>query len=185
MPPSSAWDASLDEALIGGREKRKIVISDYDPSWPAQFERERSRLREVLGSIAQQIEHIGSTSVPGLAAKPTIDVLVTVEAPDDDAVTGPAMESAGYELRVREPGHRMFRTPTGGVHVHLWSPASPEVERYVSFRDQLRRSPEDRLAYERLKRALARQEWTDMNEYAFAKGALIEAIIAKARPSAE
>lgn len=176
----SRWDVGLDESLIGGREKPRIVIADYDPRWPAQFDRERRRVRAALGAAALRIDHIGSTAVSGLAAKPIIDVLVTVEVPDDDAVTVPAMQSAGYELRVREHEHRMFRTPARDAHVHVWSSASPEVERYLAFRDQLRRSAGDRLAYERLKRELATREWADMNEYAFAKGVLIESILSRA-----
>jgi GrpB-like predicted nucleotidyltransferase (UPF0157 family) len=173
------WDAGLDEALIGGREKSEISIADYDSRWAARFELEHTRIRDALGDLALRIEHIGSTAVPGLAAKPIIDVLVTVENPEDDAVIGAAMQSAGYALRVREPGHRMFRTPARDVHVHLWASTSPEVPRYLAFRDQLRRSFDDRLAYERLKRELATRDWTDMNEYASAKSDLIEAILAK------
>ena len=174
-------DAYLDAVLIGGREKRAIVIAEYDPSWPKRFELERDRVRRALGSLALRIEHIGSTAVPGLAAKPVIDVLVTVTDPEDDASTVQAMASAGYELRVREPGHRMFRTAARDVHVHVRGDADPEVEHYLAFRDGLRSSPEDRAAYEQLKRQLATQEWTDMNEYADAKGELIESILERAR----
>lgn len=170
---------SEPRALIGGRERRAIVIVDYDPSWPERYELERERLRAALGAIAIRIEHIGSTAVPGLAAKAIVDVLVTVADPDDEAATAPALEGAGYELRVRERGHRMFRTPALDVHVHVWGDSDPEVGRYLRFRDRLRGSPEDRDAYERLKRELAGREWGDMNEYADAKGALIEAILAR------
>src|SRR5438876_1020098 len=99
-------DAYLDGVLIGGREKREIVIVDYDSCWPARYERARARVRHALGSLALRIEHIGSTAVPGLAAKPIVDVLVTVADPEDETLTVPALEAAGYELRVREPGHR-------------------------------------------------------------------------------
>ena len=173
-------DHVLDEVLIGGREQRPIVIVDYDPAWPGRFELERDRIQRALGELAHRIEHIGSTSVPGLAAKPIVDVMVSVDNPADEAIVA-AMESAGYELRVREPGHRMFRTPERDVHVHVWPGADPEVERYLRFRDRLRHSAEDRLAYEQLKRDLASRDWPDMNYYAEAKGELIEAIIARAR----
>jgi len=168
----------LDEVLIGGREKRRIVIVDYDPAWPARFERECGRVQLALGASARRVEHIGSTAVPGLAAKPVIDLLVTVPDPDDDATIVPALESAGYQLRVREPGHRMFRTPARDVHIHLWRDGDPEVARYLSFRDRLRRSPADRVAYQRLKQELATRDWTDMNDYAEAKGPFIEAVLA-------
>jgi GrpB-like predicted nucleotidyltransferase (UPF0157 family) len=173
-------DAHLAGVLIGGREKREIVIVDYDSSWPARYQLERDRVRRALGVAALRIEHIGSTAVPGLAAKPIVDLLVAVADPDDDGETVPALEAAGYELRVREPGRRMFRTPARDVHVHLWRHSDPEVARHLIFRDRLRRSSADRDAYERLKRELAAREWADMNEYADAKTPLIEAILSRA-----
>lgn len=168
-----------DRALIGGREQRKIVIVDYDSAWPGRFDTESDRIRRVLGTAALRIEHVGSTAVPGLAAKPIIDILVTVEDPDDEGTTVPAMASVGYELRVREPGHRLFRTRERDVHVHVWGESDPEVARYLGFRDWLRKASEDREAYETLKRELASREWGDMNEYADAKTDFIEAILAK------
>ena len=173
-------DRELDQVLIGGREKREIVIVEYDESWPARFEAEHGRVRRAPGVCAVRIEHIGSTAVPGLAAKSIIDLLVTVEDPEDETVTVPALTAAGYELRVREPGHRMFRTPRRDVHVHVWADTDVEVTRYLRFRDRLRRSAEDRRAYEQLKRELARRDWSDMNHYAAAKGPLIEDILSRA-----
>lgn len=177
---SAERDAYLDKVLIGGREQASVVIVDYDPGWPARFESECERVRLVLGAAVMRIEHIGSTAVPGLGAKPVIDLLVTVEDPEEDAVLVPAMESAGYLLRVREAGHRMFRAPARDVHVHVWADSDPEVERYLRFRDQLRQSAEDRLAYEHLKRELAKRKWDDMNDYADAKSELIASILNKA-----
>jgi GrpB-like predicted nucleotidyltransferase (UPF0157 family) len=173
-------DAYLDQVLVGGRERRRIAIVDYDPAWPARFELERDRVRRALGPVALRIEHIGSTAVPGLGAKPIVDLLVVVEDPDDDATLVPPVEAAGYELRVREPAHRMFRTPERDVHVHFWRNGTPDVERHLRFRDRLRESAEDRRAYEQLKRELASREWADMNHYADAKGELIDAILAGA-----
>lgn len=172
-------DAYLDTVLIGGREQREIVIADYDPRWPRRFEAERERIAQALGAGALRIEHIGSTAVPGLAAKPIVDMLVTVSDVGDESSYGPALERAGYELRVREPVHRMFRTPARDVHVHVWGDRDPEVARHLAFRDRLRESPSDRAEYERLKRSLAQREWPDMNHYADAKGPLIEAILAR------
>jgi GrpB-like predicted nucleotidyltransferase (UPF0157 family) len=172
--------ADLDDVLIGGREKRTIVIADYDPAWPARYSAERTRILDAIGPAVRRIEHIGSTSVPGLAAKPIVDILVAVDDPDDEAAFVPALEAAGYVLRVREPGHRMLRTPERDVHVHVWRDGSAEIERYLLFRDRLRASAQDRAAYERLKRALAAREWDDMNDYADAKGALIREITRRA-----
>jgi GrpB-like predicted nucleotidyltransferase (UPF0157 family) len=156
------------------------VIVDYDSSWPARYRIERDRVRRALGVSALRIEHIGSTAVPGLAAKPIVDLLVAVTDPDDESGFGTALEVAGYELRVREPGHLMFRTPERDVHVHIWGHSDREVTRHLMFRDRLRRSPADRDAYARLKRELALREWADMNDYADAKGALIKEILARA-----
>jgi GrpB-like predicted nucleotidyltransferase (UPF0157 family) len=173
-------ERELDEVLIGGNEKREITIVGYDANWPARFETEQARVRQALGARAIRIEHIGSTAVPALAAKPIIDLLVTVEDPDDETVSVPALAAVGYELRVREPGHRMFRTHQRDVHVHIWGDDDPEVTRHLRFRDRLRRSAEDRRAYEQLKRELARRDWSDMNHYAAAKGHMIQDILARA-----
>ena len=168
-------DAYLDRVLIGGRERREIVIAPYDPAWPERFEVERARIAAALGPRALRIEHIGSTSVLGLAAKPIVDVLVEVASLD-----GVDLEPAGYVLREREDGHRMFRTPELDVHVHVWPSGSPNIATDLAFRDRLRASPEDRAAYEALKRELAERDWPDMNHYADAKGPLIREILARA-----
>ncbi len=165
-----------EDALIGGRERREIVIAEYDPDWPKRFERERERIAAALGARAALIEHVGSTAVPGLAAKPIVDVLVeVVDAEDEANVT--ALQQAGYELRVREPGHRMVRMPARDVHVHLWAAGDPEPGRMLRFRDLLRADAVARGAYERLKRELAQRDWEDMNAYAEAKGPLIERLL--------
>ena len=167
-------DAHLDRALVGGRERRAIVIADYDPAWPRRFEIERERIAAALGERALRIEHIGSTSVPGLAAKPIVDILVEVAALD-----GVDLGPAGYVLRVREDGHLMFRTPELDVHVHVWPSESPNIAADLAFRDRLRESADDRAAYEALKRDLANRDWPDMNHYAEAKGPLIREIAAR------
>lgn len=92
--------------LIGGRERHRVVIVDYDPSWPARFEFERQRIRTALRELAIRVEHIGSTAMPGLAAKPIVDVLVTVRDPEDEGALVTAMRSIGYELRVQRPSDR-------------------------------------------------------------------------------
>src|SRR3712207_9379403 len=93
----------MREAAIGDIEPQTIVVADYDPACPERFRREEARIRAALGEAALSVEHIGSTSVPGLAAKPILDVLLVVEDPGDEPSYLPALEAAGYVLRVREP----------------------------------------------------------------------------------
>jgi GrpB-like predicted nucleotidyltransferase (UPF0157 family) len=181
-------DEPLETGLIGGVEKREIKIADYDPEWPEKFEAQARVIAGALGGSALRIEHIGSTSVHGLAAKPIIDILVVVADSADEAAYLPRLEAAGYVLRVREPDwneHRMFRTPEQDVHVHVYSAGCPEVERNLTFRDRLRRRPDDRRRYERTKRELAAKEWSDMNAYAEAKTEVIESILAASRAAGE
>lgn len=176
---SEDFDAYLDEVLIGGREPAEIVISDYDPSWPARFASERERLASALGGTAAMIEHIGSTAVPGLAAKPVIDILVTVNAVEPDDRYRSNVEAGGYVLRVSEPDHRMFRTPARDVHVHVWPTSHEAVEQYLLLRDWLRYDEADRLLYEQRKLELA-GPWADMNHYAEAKSDVIAPILERA-----
>lgn len=132
---------------------------------------------------ALAIEHIGSTSVLGLAAKPIVDLDVIVEDFSDEAAYLPALLAAGYVLRVREPDwheHRMLRTPELDVHIHVFSRGCDEVARHVAFRNHLRQHAEARLRYEALKRKLAKEDWSDMNAYARAKGEVVEDILARA-----
>lgn len=173
----------MDEVLIGGIEQREIVVVDYDPGWPAQFQKHAAILARALGRQALAIEHVGSTAVPELAAKPIIDIAILVADSSAEATYLPALVQAGYVLRVREPDwhqHRMFRTPELDVHVHIFSQGCVEVTRQLAFRDRLRRNGADRLLYESVKRGLAQADWPDMNAYARAKTAVVEQITAQA-----
>jgi GrpB-like predicted nucleotidyltransferase (UPF0157 family) len=172
-------DEPLETGLIGGAEKREIKIVDYDQDWPKKFETHARVIADALGGTALRIEHIGSTSVPGLAAKPIIDILVVVPDSADESAYLPQLEAAGYVLRVREPDwneHRMFRTPEQDMHIHIYSIGCPEIQRNLTFRDRLRRNIEDCRRYEQTKRELAAKEWSDMNAYAEAKTEVIESI---------
>ena len=174
--------------LIGGSEKREIRIVDYDDGWPKKFQKHAQIIACALGRSALRIEHIGSTSVPGLAAKPIIDILAVVPNSADESAYLPQLEGAGYVLRVREPDwneHRMLRTPEKDVHLHVFSPGCQEIQRCLTFRDRLRRNVEDRNRYAQLKQELAAKEWSDMNEYANAKTELIENVIAAAHAAGE
>jgi GrpB-like predicted nucleotidyltransferase (UPF0157 family) len=174
-----ALNELLDQVLVGGREKRPVVIVPPDPAWPQRFAAEAERLRAALGPRALRVEHVGSTSVPGLAAKPIVDICLCVADPEDEPAYAPDLAAIGYAIRVRDAGHRMYRPPAHDVNLHVYAPGNPEVARYLAFRDRLRSSPQDRAAYEQLKRELAARDWDDVNHYAAAKGDLIEAIIAR------
>ena len=173
----------IREVVIGEVESPAIVVADYDPVWAERFHQEETKIRAALGEAALAIEHIGSTSVPGLAAKPIVDILLVVEDSSDEASYVTALESAGYILRVREPDfheHRMLRTAAKDVHVHVFSPESPEIERCLLLRDHLRENEEDRELYARTKRDLATRNWPSMQHYAEAKTEVIEGIITRA-----
>jgi GrpB-like predicted nucleotidyltransferase (UPF0157 family) len=174
-------DAYLDAVLIGGREPAHIVVTDYDDAWPARFEALANRVRHALGDRVRRLEHIGSTSVPGLAAKPIIDMLLIVDDVEDEAAFIPPLEAAGFELRVREPNHRMFRTPQRDMHLHVYAPGRTEERDYLDLRDWLRVSSDDRARYATAKRHLAQQPWDDMNDYADAKTDVVLDILTRAR----
>lgn len=173
----------VETGLIGGVEQREIRLVEYDRSWPDKFAAQSCVIAAALRATALQIEHIGSTSVPDLAAKPIIDILVVVTNSADEATYLPQLEQIGYQLRVREPDwweHRMFRTPDRDVHVHVYSHDCPEIVRNLMFRDRLRSHRADRERYEQVKRKLTQQAWADMNAYAAAKTEVIESILAAA-----
>jgi GrpB-like predicted nucleotidyltransferase (UPF0157 family) len=161
-----------------------IRLADPDPEWAMQYAREEKRIRAALGPRAAQVEHVGSTSVPGLAAKPVIDIVLTVIDSADEAEYLPDVEAAGYVLQFREPdwyAHRFLRDRDPDVQLHLFTVGSPEVERMLLFRDRLRTRSEDRELYERTKRELAARRWDYIQDYADAKSAVIEEIISRAR----
>jgi GrpB-like predicted nucleotidyltransferase (UPF0157 family) len=160
-----------------------ILLADYDPTWPELFEREAARIRAALGEAALRIEHVGSTSVPGLAAKPIIDIVLVVAESANEQAYVPPLEAAGYVLRIREPQwfeHRVFKGPDTNVNLHVFSSGCDEIERMVSFRDWLRRNDADRDLYERSKRDLAQKTWRYVQNYADAKTAVVEEIVARA-----
>ena len=144
-------DAYLDRVLIGGRERREIVIAAYDPAWPERFAAERERIAAALGDRALRIEHIGSTSVPGLAAKPIVDILVEVASLDGVDLEPRGLRPARARGRAPHVPHAGARRPRARLAVR----ARRTSRAHLAFRDRLRASPEDRAAYEALKRELA------------------------------
>lgn len=166
----------VEVELIGGVEQRDIVLVAHDRAWPARFDAERRRIVDALGQ-GVRVEHIGSTAVPGLVAKPIVDMQVSVADVGVEASYLPALVAAGYELRVRERGHLMFRTPERDVHIHVCGAGSEWEERHLAFRDRLRSSAADRDRYAAVKRALAAHDWSSMNAYAAAKSDVIAGIM--------
>jgi GrpB-like predicted nucleotidyltransferase (UPF0157 family) len=178
-------DEELQAVTVGERKPHDapITLAEYDPQWPSLFEREAERIRAVLGDRVLRLEHTGSTSVPGLAAKPIIDITLIVRDSADEPSYVPPLEAAGYALRIREPHwleHRLLKGPDTDVNLHVFSQGSVELDRMVGFRDWLRAHPEDRDLYERTKRELATRTWRHVQHYADAKTAVVEEIIARA-----
>lgn len=178
-------DERLQAVTVGERKPHNasVTLAEYDPAWPVLFEREARRIRTALGDLVVRLEHTGSTSVPGLAAKPIIDITLIVPDSGDEAAYVPRLEAAGYVLRIREPEwheHRLLKGPDTDVNLHVFSPGSLELGRMVGFRDWLRTHDDDRALYERTKRELAARTWRHIQHYADAKTAVVEEIIARA-----
>ena len=170
---------------IGERPRHDgpIELVEYDTAWPVRFEREAKRIRGALGVRALLVEHVGSTSVPGLAAKPIVDIVLAVQDSSDEDAYVPALEAAGYVLRIREPDwfeHRVFKGPDTEVNLHVFSAGCEEIGRMLAFRDHLRANDDDRELYERTKRELASREWAFVQDYADAKTAVVREIVARA-----
>ncbi len=160
-----------------------VVLVDYDATWPSVFGFERAKILTALGDVAQGVEHVGSTSVPGLCAKPIIDILLAVESAADEALYVPALEHAGYRLRVREPDwyeHRMLKGDDPAVNLHVFSSGCEEAARMLRFRDWLRAHDEERDLYAREKRRLAAMPWRFVQEYADAKSDVVAQIMMRA-----
>jgi GrpB-like predicted nucleotidyltransferase (UPF0157 family) len=160
-----------------------IVLADYDAAWPQRFAREAGRIRGALGDRALVLEHAGSTSVPGMAAKPIVDVVLGVPDPaaEDDYV--PPLEALGYVLHAREPGwheHRLLKPADHTVNLHVFARDSPEIARMLRFRDLLRASPEAFALYLSTKRELAARTWPRVQDYADAKAAVVAEILGEA-----
>jgi GrpB-like predicted nucleotidyltransferase (UPF0157 family) len=147
--------------FVGGEDRSDadpVVIVEYDPAWPDLYEAVARRIRAAVGDRVLALDHVGSTAVPGLAAKAVIDVDLTVaDSTDEEAYVGD-LERAGFRLRLREPAwheHRLFRGVDPTVNLHVFSPDCPETVRHLLFRDWLRTHPDDAARYAEAKRASA------------------------------
>jgi GrpB-like predicted nucleotidyltransferase (UPF0157 family) len=181
-------DQTLEEApradYLGERPTYvPIVLADYDPQWPVLYEREQRRIRAILGERAVRVDHFGSTSVPGLPAKPIIDISLAVPDSSDEPAYVPDLEAAGYVLYLREPDwyeHRLFKGPDTDINLHTYTAGCPEIEQQLRFRDHLRTHPEEFELYLRTKRELAARRWKYTQHYADAKTQVIKEILARA-----
>ena len=181
----AAYDAALAKVVLGGPQPltAPIEIQNYNPAWPQLYAREAARVRSVLGDLVVRLEHAGSTSVPGLPAKPIIDMVLEVPDSADELAYAPALEAVGYVLRIREPDwfeHRVFKGPDTNVNLHTFSAGCPETDRMLLFRDWLRANAADRDYYAATKRELARRDWKYVQQYADAKSGVVAEIMARA-----
>ncbi|UED88419.1 GrpB family protein [Streptomyces profundus] len=184
-------EAELAAVTVGAVRplEGRVRLMEPHPEWPRVFAAEAAAVGRQLGSLPHGLAHVGSTSVPGLPAKPVVDMLLTVPDPADEGAYVPALEALGYRLAIREPDwfeHRVLRREdpapgAEGVNLHVFPSGCPEVERMLTFRDRLRARDEERDLYARTKRALARRTWAHTQHYADAKSATVEAILARAR----
>jgi len=179
-------EAQILAVTIGERKpwNSTITLAPYDPAWPSLFTRLEVRIRRALGDDVPLLEHVGSTSVPGLSAKPIIDIVLAVADSGDEPSYVPRLEEEGFVLRIREPDwheHRMFKAPEIQGNLHVFSEGCEEIKRMLLFRDWLRSHPDDRRRYEEAKRELAARTWKYTQNYADAKTKVVQEILARAR----
>lgn len=193
MPPSveaivKTYDLEVDDVqrIAHRRVKPKIEVVEPDPSWPQSFELLKGRIMSALGSTAVEIAHVGSTSVPGLAAKPIIDIDLTVQDPLDEAAYVPQLQAAGFDFLLREPRwheHRFFCAYEPVTNLHVFGPDCPEPVRHKIFRDWLRKTPADKELYVQVKRQAAeasRKGKESMDDYSIRKNEVVRGILDRA-----
>jgi GrpB-like predicted nucleotidyltransferase (UPF0157 family) len=189
---TEAYDKQLADVMVEGVDRQtlrgKIEIADYDPEWPVLYAREEERIRSILGDRVVRVEHVGSTSVPALPAKPIIDIVLEVpDAADEDGYLGD-MEAAGYVLTIRETDwleHRLFKGPDTNVNLHVFGAGCAETDKMVLFRDWLRGHDADLELYAAAKRELAAKDWKYVQQYADAKTEVVQEILARAQEGHE
>ena len=187
-PEAPQTDDQIEAAIVGNKQplNSTIHLAPYDPAWPMQFEVLKKQICEVLKTTVLQLEHVGSTSVPGLSAKPVIDmVLVVTDSSEETSYVKP-LEEIGYTLRIREPDwyeHRVLNPPVIKGNLHVFSPGCEEIDRMIMFRDWLRTHPEDRDHYENTKGELAARTWKYVQNYADAKSEVVQDILSRAHRS--
>jgi GrpB-like predicted nucleotidyltransferase (UPF0157 family) len=193
VPETAEPEPPEPEFLVERETAPQVFLAEPDPAWAEEYAAEETLIRPALGAVLRELHHAGSTSVAGLAAKPVIDILLTVEDPSAEASYVPGLERAGYVLHHREPHwhqHRLLKKgtphwapyrPEGPrVNLHVFPAGCEEVRRMLLFRDWLRVNDRDRRLYQELKRRLASQRWQTVQEYADAKTAVVAEIMERA-----
>lgn len=176
-------DPNENPWVAGAPEPEHIAVVAYDKNWPALFKQYADNIHHVLGDLLLSIEHVGSTAVPGLAAKPIIDIDLTVPNSADEASYIPALESLGYVFRVREPSwyeHRCLRLLPAKVNLHVFSPNCPEAARHILFRDYLIQHADDLALYAQTKLAAASSQKQLMMDYNQRKHDVVQSIYQRA-----
>jgi len=190
-PIQPVTEEYLGSVTIGEREplNDQIRLLPYDPNWPSLFSMAAERVAAALSESALLIEHVGSTAVPGLSAKPIVDMILAVADSRDEASYVPPLEAQGFVLRVREPDwheHRLLvlESEAVGWHLHVFSAGCEEIARMVAFRDRLRTDDGDRSLYAETKKRLATRTWVHVQNYADAKSDIIRQILERAHKDA-
>jgi GrpB-like predicted nucleotidyltransferase (UPF0157 family) len=186
VPAPPLTPEQMARRVVGDRPAevtRPIQVSPYDPGWPERYRAAEARIRAALGERALAVEHVGSTAVPGLAAKDRVDIDLIVADPAAEGDYVPALETAGFALRTREPHwyeHRCLWTANHDVSVHVFGPDCDEHLRHLIFRDWLRTHPDDRDRYAARKHRVAVEHPMSMAHYVAGKADLIVDILHKA-----
>jgi GrpB-like predicted nucleotidyltransferase (UPF0157 family) len=175
-------DEKLAKATVGERKEHNstIELAEYDANWPLRYREIEGIVRDALGDKVVLIEHVGSTSVPGLAAKPIIDIVLEVPDSEQEIEYVLSLENKGFWLRIREPDwhkHRLLKLDD--VNLHVFSAECTETIRMMRFRNWLRSHPHERDLYQAKKRELAARVWKQTQNYADAKTVVVEAIISR------
>lgn len=175
-------DEYIQKIVVNGNieHNQTILLKPYDDRWPALFEREKNRISKILRDRALMIEHIGSTSVPGLTAKPIIDILLVVDDAGKEELYVNDLCEHGYILRIKEPdfeNHHMFKGPDTDINLHVFSKNLKEIEKYLLFRNYLRHHDDARQLYEDTKKELAKKTWKYVQNYADAKTDVVQKIL--------
>ena len=183
-------EAQIIAATVGEREPTNstIYLAPYDPTWPSLFRRLEKLIYQALGDAVLLLEHAGATSVPGLSAKPKIDMVLAVADSSDEASYVKPLEANGFTLRIREPDwyeHRSLEPPDIAGNLHVFSEGCEEIDQMLMFRNWLRTHEDDRILYEQTKQKLAARTWKYTQNYADAKSEVIHEILARARRSQE